>query len=146
MSFKDFLTIFILKIFVNRINYCAMAEFVKPKILLSRCLGISAVRYNGGIINDSFVEKLKKYVEYLDVCTEVDIGLGVPRQRMVIKRPGKEYRFIECGTNKDFTLKIIDYCAKISKIALDYDGAVLKAKSPSCGLDNANFYTEENNR
>ena len=34
------------------------------------------VRYDGGIIIDPFVEKLKSYVDVITVCPEMDIGLG----------------------------------------------------------------------
>ncbi|MCX7959499.1 MAG: DUF523 and DUF1722 domain-containing protein, partial [Deltaproteobacteria bacterium] len=120
--------------------------FERPKILLSRCLGISPVRFNGGIINDTYIERLKNFVEIKDICPEVDIGLGVPRPRMSIRKIGAEYRFVEYESGRDFTSEMIQYCKDINKIAVQYDGAVLKAKSPSCGIDNANFYNERNNR
>ncbi len=123
-----------------------MSDFARPKILLSRCLGVSPVRFNGGIINDEFVERIKRFADYTDICAEVDIGLVVPRPRMIIRKTGSEFRFVEYESGKDFTESIIRYCNRISGLSEEYDGAILKAKPPSCGIDNANFYNERNNK
>lgn len=56
---------------------------VKPKIVLSRCF-LQPVRYNGGIVSDDFVDKLKNHVDIIDLCPEFDIGLGVPRPRLIV--------------------------------------------------------------
>ena len=52
----------------------------KPRIVVSRCLGFDHCRYNGDVIKDDFVEALTPFVEYITVCPEVEIGLGVPRK------------------------------------------------------------------
>ena len=65
----------------------------KPRIVLSRCF-LSPVRYNGGIVKDEFVDKLKEFVEFIDLCPEHDIGLGVPRPRIVLLKDNESKRLI----------------------------------------------------
>ena len=57
-----------------------MIDKSKPTVVVSRCLGFDHCRYNGDVIMDKFVERLKPYVNYITVCPEVEIGLGVPRK------------------------------------------------------------------
>ena len=64
--------------------------FPKPVIVVSKCLGFDACRYNGQTIYDSFVDSLKEHVDFIPVCPEMEIGLGVPRQpiRMAMVKVG----------------------------------------------------------
>lgn len=48
-------------------------------------MGVSPVRLNAGIINDEFVEQIKKFADYKFICPEVYIVMDVPRDRMVIR-------------------------------------------------------------
>lgn len=114
-----------------------------PKILLSRCFN-QPVRYNGGIINDELVEKIKKYVNFIDLCPEVDIGLGVPRKRVIITiDENQSKKLIQPETGADFTEKMKQYCEKIINSLPEIDGFILKAKSPSCGISSVKLYKNE---
>jgi uncharacterized protein YbbK (DUF523 family) len=42
-------------------------------------LGFDACRYNGQIIDDKLVKRLAPHVNYIEVCPEVEIGMGTPR-------------------------------------------------------------------
>jgi len=111
----------------------------KPKIVLSRCF-ISPVRYNGGIVNDDFIEKLKSYVDYIDYCPEVDIGLGIPRARIIITLDGNQKKLFQPETGRDLTYIMIYYSNKVLNELKDIDGFILKSKSPSCGVASAKLY------
>ncbi len=115
----------------------------KPRIILSRCF-LKPVRYDGGIINDEFVEKLKNFVEIIDVCPEVDIGLGVPRERIIIVKEEDEKKLLQPDTGIDLTDKMIDYISRVLEEMKDIDGALLKSKSPSCGVESTKLYYEGN--
>lgn len=112
---------------------------LKPKILFSRCF-FEPVRYNGGLVVDEFVEKLKKYVDCVYLCPEVEIGLGVPRAPVIIKQNNNEKRLIQQETGLDLTDKMISYVENVIKQLNKIDGAVLKAKSPSCGVSSTKLY------
>jgi len=62
---------------------------IRPRIVLSRCLNIAYVRYNGGIVENDFTRRLMKYVDYISVCLEVDIGMSVPRPPVVLYKKVK---------------------------------------------------------
>lgn len=61
-----------------------LREFYKPIIIVSKCLGFDACRYNGQMAKNSFIEKLKDYVEFKTICSEVAIGLKIPRNAIRI--------------------------------------------------------------
>lgn len=114
---------------------------MKPKILLSKCFS-QPVRYDGGIVTNDFINKLKKYIEFFDHCPEVEIGLGVPRQRLIIVKSGNSKNFFQPDTKKDFTEIIHGYNTKILNSMPEIDGAILKAKSPSCGVGSTKLYKD----
>jgi uncharacterized protein YbgA (DUF1722 family)/uncharacterized protein YbbK (DUF523 family) len=115
---------------------------LRPRIGLSRCF-LENVRYNGGIIKDDFVEKLKSYVDFVKFCPEIDIGLGVPRPRIVIKEINNEKRLIQPETGEDLTEIMNKYVEEVIKNLKEIDGFILKSKSPSCGIGSAKIYKND---
>ena len=50
---------------------------------ISSCLLGEEVRYNGGHVKDDFlVNTLGQYVQWVPVCPEVEMGMGVPRENV----------------------------------------------------------------
>lgn len=119
---------------------------MKPKVLISRCINFEATRYNGGIVKDEFALKLGKFVEYQTICPEVDIGLSVPRDPIIVLKKGNEFKFIQEKTNLDLTEKIINYSEMVLNSLKDIDGFLLKSKSPSCGYSGTNIYFEKDKK
>lgn len=109
---------------------------------MSKCFSYP-VRYNGGIVHDNFIEKLKKFVDYELVCPELAIGLGVPRQRLIIQKLDGKKHLYQPETNKYLTKEIIEWADSFAKSADAVDGFLLKSKSPSCGIASANLYVED---
>ncbi len=114
----------------------------KPKIILSKCFS-QPVRYNGGIVNDDFVNALKEHIHYLDLCPEVEIGLGVPRKRLIVVDENSQKKLFQPETGRDFTAIIEEYSKKTVSSLCDIDGFILKAKSPSCGVLSTKLYRGE---
>ncbi|MFW5857096.1 MAG: YbgA family protein [Planctomycetota bacterium] len=106
----------------------------RPIVLVSRCLGFDRCRYNGQTIPDRFVEKLGAFVEYRHTCPEVAIGLGVPRPPIRIVDDGSGRRLVQPETGRDCTGAMNDFCAGFLDELGPVDGAILKYRSPSCGL------------
>lgn len=111
----------------------------KPKIVLSRCF-LQPVRYNGGIVSDDFVDKLKNHVDIIDLCPEFDIGLGVPRPRLIVIEINNSKRLFQPETERDLTERLLEYADKVSENLKDIDGFILKSKSPSCGVSSTKLY------
>ncbi|MFH0808327.1 MAG: DUF523 and DUF1722 domain-containing protein [archaeon] len=111
-----------------------------PRIVVSKCLGFEVCRYNGQELKDEFVDKLRGYVEFVPVCPEVGIGLGVPREALVVvEENGKKFLY-QPESGKDFSEEVIlfskDFLDSVGKV----DGFILKNRSPCCGVNNAKIY------
>ncbi|MGC9143472.1 YbgA family protein [Hydrogenobaculum sp.] len=117
-----------------------MKQLVKPNILVSSCF-FEACRYNGAFISDDFVKSLSNFVNVIKVCPEVAIGLGVPRDPILIQKKGDNLRLIQPSTGIDVSQKMIEFSKNFVK-DLDIDGAILKSKSPSCGVYSAKYFHE----
>lgn len=114
---------------------------IKPKIVLSQCFS-KPVRYNGGRVWDDFIEKLKNYVCVLEVCPEVGMGLGIPRERLIVMQRGEEKILFQPDTGRDFTEAIKRFSQEFVEKLPEVDGFILKAKSPSCGVGSTKLYKE----
>lgn len=117
-----------------------MLTYPKPRIVISECLGVSPVRYDGNIIFDQNVESLKRFVEYIPVCPEVGIGLGVPRNPLVINVTQQGFKLVDTVTGGDLTSLLNDYAERYLNGLPEVDGFVLKSSSPSCGVGDAKVY------
>lgn len=119
-------------------------NFVKPVIVMSACLDGDRVRYNGEILHNELVEKLKNFVDIMKVCPEIGIGLGVPRDPIKIYQTEAGYRIYQTKTGLDFTEKMKDFSSRFLDGLKDVDGFILKGKSPSCGTSGTKIYRDKN--
>jgi uncharacterized protein YbbK (DUF523 family) len=113
------------------------------RIGVSACLLGQEVRFDGGHKRDDFLTGvLGPFVEWVPVCPEVDIGLGVPRDTLRLIGDESAPRLVVQRTGEDLTERMQRYAAgKIRELeALDLDGYVLKRASPSCGLFRVRVY------
>ena len=117
--------------------------FLKPKIIISKCLEFEACRYDGNIISDSFISKLKKYVDFIPVCPEVEIELGVPRDTIHLEKDDDSLLLIQPKTGLELSERMNSFSdSYLSKIG-DIDGFLFKHGSPSCGVSSAKIYSKE---
>lgn len=117
-----------------------MNSLIKPNIVISRCLGFDACRYNGQILPDYFIEELKSYVNFITVCPEVSIGLGVPREPIRVVNENNQLELFQPKTNLIFTDKINKFSSAFLENIKEVDGFILKSSSPSCGFRNVKVY------
>jgi uncharacterized protein YbgA (DUF1722 family)/uncharacterized protein YbbK (DUF523 family) len=108
---------------------------------VSTCLLGEKVRYDGGHKRDDFlVDELGRWVEWVSVCPEVELGMGIPRPTVrlveVDEDPPGELRMLSPDTGADFTEPMRTFArGRVAELqALELDGYVLKKNSPSCGL------------
>ena len=114
----------------------------KPKVVVSRCLGFAACRWNGATIENRLVEYLGKYVEFLTVCPECEIGLGVPRQPIRMVQKGSALALVQPANGADLTDKMVSFSYDFLDSLDQVDGFLLKSKSPSCGLAKVPVYVD----
>lgn len=117
-----------------------MEKNKKPTIVISRCLGFCKCRYNGDIIRDKFVEKLKEHVNYITVCPEVDIGLGTPRDTLRLVLDNEILELYQPATKKVYTKEMNDYSKSFLQSLDQIHGFILKGRSPSCGIKDVKIY------
>ena len=119
-----------------------MRNFDKPNLILSKCLEYCNCRYNGDKIPDKFVRKLEKHVNYIKICPEVEMGLGVPRNSVRLIKRNDEYRLVDSMTGEDHTAKMDNYIKKLtSKLnEEEIEGFIAKTRSPSCGSNDSKVY------
>ena len=105
---------------------------------VSTCLLGENVRYDGGHKRDAFlVEELGRWVEWVSVCPEVELGMGVPRPSVRLVDVGEPaLRMLSPDTGEDFTARMHAFAAqRVAELReLELDGYVLKKNSPSCGM------------
>ena len=106
---------------------------MKPKIIVSRCLGFEHCRWNGKIIPSQAVEELKNQVEFITVCPETDSGLGVPRNPIDLYEKDGDIRAIQSYSGIDVTDRLRDFADCFLSRHKDVRGFILKSSSPSCG-------------
>ena len=117
-----------------------MRSFAKPNVVISKCLGFAPCRWNGVVVPDDFVDRLKPHVSYRPVCPEVEIGLGVPRDPIRIVDQGRGRRLIQPSTGLDVSQKMRRFTDTFLGSLADVDGFILKYRSPSCGMKGVKIY------
>ena len=115
-------------------------KFSRPKIVISKCLGFAYCRYNGLTINSDVVSALKNYVEFLPVCPEVEIGLGIPRDPIRIVSDDEGLKLMQPSINLDVTEKMNKFAESHLNSLKEIDGFILKHRSPSCGISDVKVF------
>jgi uncharacterized protein YbgA (DUF1722 family)/uncharacterized protein YbbK (DUF523 family) len=108
------------------------------RVGISSCLLGEEVRFDGGHKHDRFLtDQLGPFVEWVPVCPEVELGMGVPREAVNLRREGGRVRMIGAKSGRDWTGAMEAFAARrVRALAkLELCGYVLKKDSPSCGME-----------
>jgi len=113
---------------------------VQPTIRLgvSSCLLGEPVRYDGGHKRDPIVRSvLSRFAEWVPVCPEAELGMGIPREPVQLRRESNGLRMLGTQSGRDWTAPMQAFAKKrVRELArLDLCGYVLKKDSPSCGME-----------
>ncbi|QLC50431.1 DUF1722 domain-containing protein [Methanolobus zinderi] len=118
-----------------------MSRFARPIVVVSKCLGFAPCRYDGQIISCDFIDRMKSFVDFIDVCPECEVGLGVPRDPIRIVLDGGK-KLVQPATGQDLTQKMERFARSYLENLDDFDGFVLKSRSPSCGIGSTKIYPD----
>src|SRR5207247_2572034 len=117
----------------------------RPRIGISACLLGEPVRYDAGHKRDAWiVEVLGPTVEWVPVCPEEQAGVGTPREAMRLVRTNDGgIALMTTGEARDVTERMRRYAhRRVEELAhANLDGCVLKADSPSCGVEGVQIGT-----
>jgi uncharacterized protein YbgA (DUF1722 family)/uncharacterized protein YbbK (DUF523 family) len=110
---------------------------------VSMCLMGEAVRYDGQHKHDSYLTgTLSKWFEFVPVCPEFELGLGVPREAMRLEGDPEHPRLITNKTGRDLTEPMLAWCNKrVGEMEKEnLCGFIFKSKSPSSGMERVKVY------
>lgn len=119
-----------------------MAE-PRLRIGVSSCLLGQEVRWDGGHKRARFLtDVLEPFVEWVPVCPEVEVGMGIPRETVRLERHGDDVRMRGTKSSVDHTRAMRAFAARrVRELrALDLSGYVLKRDSPTCGMERVRVY------
>jgi uncharacterized protein YbbK (DUF523 family)/uncharacterized protein YbgA (DUF1722 family) len=108
----------------------------KLRVGISSCLLGRGVRWDGRHRRDAFlVDVLGEHVEWVPVCPELEVGMGVPREPIRLVGHPRSPRLVGERSGKDHTLVMSRFAeARVRDLAaLGLAGFVAKTDSPSCG-------------
>jgi len=114
--------------------------FFKPNIVISKCLNFDNCRFNWDKINDDFLLKLWKHVNFITVCPEVWIWLWTPRLPLRIFNSKDGNRFFQPWNKLDLTDKINSFSKKFLESQKNIDWFIMKNRSPSCWVWDVKIY------
>ena len=115
----------------------------KIKLGISSCLLGNAVRYDGGHKWDRFLTNtLGRYVDFVPVCPEVEVGLGIPREAMRLVGELAHPRLLTIRSRIDHTERMTEWAKeKVKELEKeDLCGFIFKSDSPSSGLERVKVY------
>jgi uncharacterized protein YbgA (DUF1722 family)/uncharacterized protein YbbK (DUF523 family) len=108
------------------------------RIGVSTCLLGEKVRWDAGHKHDRFLtDVLGPFVEWVPVCPEVELGLGIPREPIRLVRETNGVGLVGVKSGTDHTAAMRAYAlGRVARLdAEDLSGYVLNKGSPSCGLE-----------
>ena len=118
---------------------------LKPRVVVSKCLGFDHCRYNGEMIEDPLVRKLGEFVDFRPVCPEMGIGLPVPRDPIRVVLIEGKLRLVQPSTGNEYSGKMESFAREHLAGVGAVDGFLLKSRSPSCGTRDVKIYNETGN-
>jgi uncharacterized protein YbbK (DUF523 family)/uncharacterized protein YbgA (DUF1722 family) len=114
------------------------------RIGISSCLLGDEVRFDGGHKRNAFLtETLGPQVEWVRVCPEVELGLGVPRETLRLIKVAGDVRMITTKRHLDHTDAMRAWAGRRADAlaSMNLHGYVFKANSPSCGMERVTVFT-----
>jgi len=118
----------------------------KLRVGISSCLLGNPVRWNAGHKLDKYLtHTLGQFVEFVPVCPEVEVGLGVPRESMRLVGDPENPRLITFKSKTDHTDKMVRWARKRVKDLEKENlcGFIFKSDSPSSGMVRVKVYNDK---
>jgi uncharacterized protein YbgA (DUF1722 family)/uncharacterized protein YbbK (DUF523 family) len=115
------------------------------RVGISTCLLGQKVRWDGGHKRDQFLtDVLGRYVEWVPVCPEFEVGMGIPREPVRLVKSGRETHMRGVASGRDWTAVMRRWVERrVRELAkLQLCGFVFKKGSPSCGMERVKVYDQ----
>jgi uncharacterized protein YbgA (DUF1722 family)/uncharacterized protein YbbK (DUF523 family) len=119
----------------------------KPNLGISACLLGHQVRFDGGHKRDKFLtDVFGKCVDWVPVCPELEVGMGIPRETVRLVGSPMNPKMISQKSGRDWTVAMNRLATNRARelAKLNLSGYVFKKDSPSCGLERVRVYDSNN--
>jgi len=113
---------------------------------ISTCLLGERVRFDAGHKRDRFItDILGDYFEFVPVCPELEVGMGVPRESVRLVGDIDRPQMLGVKSGEDWTGRMNEYSKeRVNQLASNnLSGYILKSDSPSCGMERVRVYNEK---
>lgn len=118
---------------------------LRPTLWVSACLLGNAVRYDGGHkAQAGLAQWLDTWAQVIPLCPEVFAGLGTPRPPIQREQTATGERLVLAQSGEATAVGLANACESLVNQQLRPAGAILKARSPSCGAGNSPLYNSQN--
>ena len=117
----------------------------RPLLVISACLLGDRVRYDGDHKLDALLTGLlSDHVQWSTICPEVELGLGVPREKIQLEGSGDHVQLLTRQSRQDLTGAMQDWARGWagSQQQRGICGFILKSASPSCGIGDVKVWQE----
>lgn len=116
----------------------------KPVIAISSCLLGEPVRYDGQARPVNWIiDILSQHCVFQPICPELEAGFGVPRPPIRLQQSDAAAAVVLAGDPTiDVTEKLQAACSRLLAEIDHADGLILKARSPSCGVEDTPVWDE----
>lgn len=124
-----------------------MSQTQRIQIGISACLLGEPVRYDGGHKRLPFADnELSRHFDFLKICPEQAIGMGVPRPTIrLVGDPDKPQLIGSSNAELNVTDAMQAFAKETTPKLTEISGYILCAKSPSCGMERVPVYDEQGN-
>lgn len=115
------------------------------RIGISTCLLGQKVRFDAGHKRDRYItDILGQFFQFVPVCPELEVGMGVPRESVRLEGSPENLRMVGNKTGADWTERMNVYSGKrvAARDLQNLSGYILKKDSPSCGMERVKVYGE----
>lgn len=112
----------------------------RPRVLISGCLMGKNFRYDGEIIDSCAVNRLKRYLDLIPICPEIEIGLSSPRPPIKLIKRGDEDLLFQPASGRFLQREIRAISLHHLRRDRNLAGLILKEKSPSCGPEECKYF------
>ena len=131
---------------ITELSWQAWHDDEPIRLGISSCLLGAEVRYDGGHKRDRYItDFLGEWFDWVPVCPELEIGLGVPRPTIQLESGEPDPQLIEPISGEVLTGRMESYARdtvdQLRKAGLD--GFIFKGASPSCGVERVKVFGQD---
>jgi len=117
----------------------------KIRVGISACLLGEEVRFDGGHKRDTYIMgTLGQFFDFVPVCPEAAVGLGIPRQPIRLVKTEGGVRALGVKDPRLDPTDALDRHGRDTAAAMgEVSGYILKNNSPSCGMERVRVYNDK---